>query len=561
MTRHERHTAMSNGLVRRTFWTLLSVVVVVAVAAPAAAGVAAGPRGSGPLARSEPRPSLARAEVMDLRTANSRTYRTSRGTLVTRVIAGSQPAASGAAALFAATRRGASRDCYIVSGAGANASHCAEDVLKVGSDRAAEYRALVRFDLSVVPQLSQIVDATLGLATARCMAFPTIPLVVQRLTREWGQYQGPKWNFADTVLSSRWTTPGGDFDREVVARSVTTASACTETRFFPARLVQAWAEGAASVGVIVRESGVSGRDVLQFGSSRAADPAKRPFLDIEYRPRTGDIQPYTFERRDLTDRTALAVNVANGNLLVNERDVEFFDTDVDYPIDRTYNNLAHQLEPLGTTRVGAGWSEGFDRRVSTPTSLDTGRTTVNGPTGEVLAYTYDVADNAFLPVGGIKPQLLLDSGSFRLADPDTQTSVEFSPSTYSLQSRVDARDNVVAYDKAARAPVTAINDPAGRRTTFSIGAGNVLRSMTDPDGGLHSYGYDPAGYLTSYTHPVAGMTRYAYADVDKNLTSITTPDGVETRMTYDAQQRVRTITRITDPVAGTGETTRYDYQP
>lgn len=535
----------------------LAVVTIVGVVlyGVAPGGAAARTAPDEPLKRTAA-PGMAEAEVASLRTSTSRTYRTSRGTLVTRVSADAPSVAS--SALFGAASGGPTRDCYIASGAGASRSHCNEAVLKVGSDSTTEYRALLRFDLSGLPDQSQIVDATLGMATATCSTVPPISLAVQRLTREWGQSQGPTWNHADPGLSSTWTTPGGDYAGVAVPRSTALASSCTESWFFPARIAQAWAEGAPSLGLIVREATASGRDVLQFGSSRAADAAKRPFFDVEYRPRTGDTQPYTFERRDLGERTSVAVNVANGNLIVRERDVEYFDTDVDYPIDRTYNNLAHQLDPLGTTRLGAGWSQSFDRRITMPSSLTSGRTTVNGPTGELFAYTYDGAD-AFHAVGEIRPQLLWGTGYLRLADPDSGTSVEFSPSTYSLESRIDARGNTIAYDKTSRAPMTAITDPLTRRTTFTVGAGNVLRSMTDPDGGIHSYGYDTAGYLTSYTHPLAGTARYVYGDAAKNLTSITMPGGSETRMTYDAQMRVRTLTRITDPVAGTGETTRYDY--
>jgi YD repeat-containing protein len=452
----------------------------------------------------------------------------------------------------------ATRDCYIVSGAGAATSHCREGVLKVGSDSGAEYRALLRFDLSGVPPQSQIVDATLGLSTASCPTSAPISLTMQRLSSDWGQVGEPTWNLADLGVSSAWATPGGDVTGEAIPRSTALTSSCTDAWFFPARLLQAWAEGAPNLGVIIREPRVSRSDVLPFASSRAADPTKRPFLDVEYRPRTGDTQPYTIEHRDLSDRTTIGVNVANGNLVVRERDIEFFDTDVDYPVDRTYNNLAHQFAPLGTTVLGAGWSQSFDRRISMPPNLTSRRTTVNGPTGELLAYTYDDA-GGFIPVGAIRPQLLWGDTYLRVSDPDTGTRIEFSPSTYSLQSRVDPRGNDISYDKTSRAPITAITDPLGRRTSFTIGAGNVLRSMTDPNGGTHTYGYDPNGYLISYTHPIAGTTRYAYADADKNLTSITTPDGTETRMTYDAQMRVRTVTRVTDPIAGTGETTSYDY--
>lgn len=506
-------------------------------------------------------PNLAEEEVVSLRTANSRTYRTSRGTLVTRVTATAPATPSSGAAALSALSSGPAVDCYIVSGSGANASHCAEGVLKVGSDSASEYRSLLRFDLSAIPAQSQFVDATMGLSSARCSTItPPTALVVQRVTTGWAESasQGPSWNSADTVVSSPWRTPGGDFEGVAIPRATATSSSCFESWFFPARIAQAWAEGAPNLGVIVRAATPSGGEVLEFGSSRSTDPTRRPILDVEYRPRTGDTEPYTYDRRELTDRTTLSVNVANGNLLVNERDVEFFDTDVDYPIDRTYNNLARALEPLGTTDLGAGWNQSFDRRVALPATYGASRTTVSGPTGELFAYTYD-GDSTFDAIGDIRPQLLYGVDYLRLFNPDTNTTVEFNPATYSVSGLLDARENAITFTKTSRGPITAIADPLGRGTTFSV-VGARLSSMRDPSGGVHSYGYT-SGYLTSYTHPVAGTTRYAYADAARDLTSITLPDGSETRMTYDAQGRVVTITRVTDPVAGTGEVTRYVYAP
>ncbi|MDW5593822.1 DNRLRE domain-containing protein [Conexibacter stalactiti] len=506
-------------------------------------------------------PNLAGDEVVSLRTASSRTYRTSRGTLVTRVTATAPGTASPGAAALSALSSGPAVDCYIVSGAGANDPHCAEGVLKVGSDSASEYRSLLRFDLSSIPAQSQFVDATMGLSAASCSTLtPPTALVVQRVTTGWAESasQGPSWNSADVVASSPWRTPGGDFEGIAIPRSTAGSSSCFESWFFPARLAQAWAEGAPNLGVIVRAASPTGREVLQFGSSRSTDPTRRPILDVEYRPRTGDLEPYTYDRRELTERTTLSVNVANGNLLVQERDVEFFDTDVDYPIDRTYNNLAHQLDQLGTTDLGAGWNQSFDRRVTLPATFGASRTTVSGPTGELFAYTYD-GDSTFDQIGDIRPQLLYGVDYLRLFDPETNTTVEFNPANYSVRGLVDARDNAISFTKTSSGPITAISDPLGRGTTFSV-AGTRLSSMRDPSGGIHRYAYT-SGYLTSYTHPLAGTTRYAYADTARNLTSVTLPDGSETRMTYDAQQRVTTITRITDPVAGTGEVTRYAYAP
>jgi RHS repeat-associated protein len=150
-----------------------------------------------------------------------------------------------------------------------------------------------------------------------------------------------------------------------------------------------------------------------------------------------------------------------------------------------------------------------------------------------------------------------------------------------LRNRIDPLGNVTSYQYDAKLRLTAVTDPAGRRTTMTYNSaggllsrtsGGVTQSWTydsarnvathtDGRGAKTTYGYDTARRLTSIDGP-AGKTSFTYNTLgqvatttsprgkvtslgydDKgNLTSRTSPSGAKTTYTYDAAGRVLTST-------------------
>ncbi|MCZ4509092.1 DUF6531 domain-containing protein [Streptomyces sp. ActVer] len=150
-----------------------------------------------------------------------------------------------------------------------------------------------------------------------------------------------------------------------------------------------------------------------------------------------------------------------------------------------------------------------------------------------------------------------------------------------LRNRIDPLGNTTSYQYDAKLRLTAVTDPAGRRTTMSydsaggllsrIGGGvtqswtydaarNVSTS-TDGRGAKTTYGYDTARRLTSVDGP-AGKTTFTYNaagqvatttsprgkaisfgyDGKQNLISRTSPSGAKTTYTHDAAGRLLTST-------------------
>ncbi|WP_193777785.1 polymorphic toxin type 17 domain-containing protein [Streptomyces sp. E5N298] len=150
-----------------------------------------------------------------------------------------------------------------------------------------------------------------------------------------------------------------------------------------------------------------------------------------------------------------------------------------------------------------------------------------------------------------------------------------------LRNRIDPLGNITSYQYDAKLRLTAVTDPAGRRTTLTYdSAGNLLsrtsagvteswtydsaRSVsthTDGRGNKTTYNYDTSRRLASIVGP-AGKTSFTYNtlgqvatstspggkvtslgyDDNGNLTSRTTPSGAKTTYTYDAAGRLLTTT-------------------
>jgi RHS repeat-associated protein len=141
--------------------------------------------------------------------------------------------------------------------------------------------------------------------------------------------------------------------------------------------------------------------------------------------------------------------------------------------------------------------------------------------------------------------------------PDTRTT----SLTYNAQGYVDTitdsagRVTSTVYDGAGRPTVQTL--PGARTVLFSYDANGNLASMTPPGRTAHLFGYTPVDETSSYDPPALGSgptpTSYSY-NKDKQLTTVTRPDGQTIVMGYDTAGRLGTIT------TPTGVTT-YSYSP
>ncbi len=121
------------------------------------------------------------------------------------------------------------------------------------------------------------------------------------------------------------------------------------------------------------------------------------------------------------------------------------------------------------------------------------------------------------------------------------------------------------YDSAGNRLTETITDTAtgeSRTTTWTYDTmGNVL-TVDGPRTGVNdvtTYTYDASGRLATVTNGLGHLTQYNEYDVHGNPLEIIDPNGVITRLTYDARQRLKTRT----VAYGTADaaTSTFDYDP
>ncbi|MDP3980196.1 MAG: DNRLRE domain-containing protein, partial [Chlamydiota bacterium] len=168
-----------------------------------------------------------------------------------------------------------------------------------------EYRILIRFDISAIPENAVIVDAQIQLYRSLVDYGNTgFPVSAYRITRAWDEGTGA-WH-GDSVLGSSWlnantqtpwTNPGGDFDPTPLD-NITIPSDNTSA-WFPWNItsaVQAWhlnSQPNNGIILIISDPNASWTSEHQFYSRNYnQDPSLRPKLVVTYQIDSGpDITP------------------------------------------------------------------------------------------------------------------------------------------------------------------------------------------------------------------------------------------------------------------------------
>ncbi len=454
-------------------------------------------------------------------------------------------------------------DCYIVSGASANNSACAASSDKVGFDGTNATRTLLNFNLQgQLPADAQVEEADLTLAVTGGTTNTSTTVGAYALTR--GFSSGATWNTYDG--SHAWTSAGGDFNAQLLSTvSIPTPqqqpSGFTNLYWPMTGLAQGWVDGSTpNLGVLLKEPSETTNNVLSFGSSTAtcAGPCG-PSLDIFYVPRTGAGRGMHIQSQQLSDRMSLGINVANGNMVLQNTDLNIHGTGVDELLARTYNNSDSEYSP---SLPGSGWKLGL-----LDTKLDLGHVyapnapdvTYIDPTGAHYVYDGNGTGGFVTPPGVDAPLTKNADGTFVLAFRDG--SKENFDSYGNLTSTADKNGNRIAinYNGGTNLPATSVTDSQGRVTNLTYSS-SILSSVTDSSGRTVTYGSDVSGNLTSATDAAGKTTTYAY-DSNGNLNQITDPAGHVTNIAYEPllRGRVTSVTRVTNNSTGAGDTTTYAY--
>jgi YD repeat-containing protein len=273
---------------------------------------------------------------------------------------------------------------------------------------------------------------------------------------------------------------------------------------------------------------------------------------------TGELPRYEFERQRLSDRLELAVNVANGNLLLRGTDhqTEMTETtDLEYAVERFYNSLSTRSSPTG----GLGWSTGQGRDAALSLRAGDGAVSFEGPTGYIGIFTSAANGNFDSPAGLDQRLVRNDDGTYTMTATESGDELRFTAAGL-LSSRTDVDGGRTEWHYNDGGRLSSITDSDERVFSFSYDSAGYR--MVDPDGGEHRYELEQGplntGRLNAYTAPNGDRTEYSYDLVSGKLVKIR-ERGSETLISYDQSGRVETIVR--DPGLGGlgGRRTAYSY--
>lgn len=450
-------------------------------------------------------------------------------------------------------------------------SGCGASTLKLGTSGGYEHRALLRFDVQgVLPVDVDVFSATMGVyATGHTNSTAaSTPVAAHRVTRSWTT--AASWNRHDGA--NRWGAPGGDHDVDVEQDWRGVGGTAGVGRWYWFKLddvVGEWAKGKRSQqGVMLRprKDATIPANVISLAASEYSDATKRPTLDVRYNRRIGVQRGYAMESQQLSDRISLAVNPANGNLMVSQRDLTVpGGLGPDLTISRSYNSL-YPVDPA----YGIGWTMDTANDVRLY-DHGNGHQYLDGPTGWTAAFKEVYENNAFryrTPKGFDATLVENADQSHTLTFHQSQDKWHFEPKSDGfarLTKTEDRNGRAITYAYYGTTNnVQTITDNQNRTTTFGTYSGTKVTTMTDPAGRVYNYGYT-GDNLISYTSPSgtgSGTTSYEYGS--QGMTKITTPGGRVTRIEYwpvggPNAGKVKKIIRVTDTTAQTGPTTSFDY--
>ncbi|HUZ90113.1 MAG TPA: hypothetical protein VMU49_09855, partial [Candidatus Acidoferrales bacterium] len=369
-----------------------------------------------------------------------------------------------------------------------------------------------------------------------------------QLTQSWTT--GLTWNDHDG--SNAWTSAGGTFNSTKLAtQTPSTAGWYYWSGSAISTLAQSWLSNPTNVndGLMVSADNESNNEADTLGSTRIGST---PYFYVYYTNAIGVRSFYNQETHQLTDRSNLAVNVANGNLTIQGSDVSIRGSGLNLDVNRIYNSLGSG-GAMGTWLMTTG--------VDVNLAFLSGDVYYQGPGGYDATFRTNGSGGWTSPPG-INAVLTQSGGNYKLTFNSSQETLTFN-SSGQLTSDADRNGDSISYTYSS-GRLRSISDTQGRSTTFAYTspvASNLVSGITDSSSRSWGYSYTSAsGFdeLTEYTDPNSKSTSYSY-DTSGRVTKITDPLGNETSFGYDSSSRVTSITRVTDNVHGTGPTTNYTY--
>ncbi|MEU4427180.1 RHS repeat-associated core domain-containing protein [Actinoplanes sp. NPDC024001] len=280
---------------------------------------------------------------------------------------------------------------------------------------------------------------------------------------------------------------------------------------------------------------------------------------------TGEQGRFSFQEQKLTDRLELKVNVANGNLLLKNTDLQIRGTGSDFTLERYYNSRSTTTTPLGK-----GWTLGTAHDVKVTYSKSdhaTADVTYHAPTGFTAKFI-NSGTNAWRTPPSLDAKLTRNTstGELRLKFDKSEASFYFADSTGRLLRSQDKNNNKITFGYDGNGCATTITDTQGRVTTLTYVSSGLARttpdsyrltSVTDSTGRKTSYTYNAAKNLETVTDAAGGVTRFEYGS--DRLAKVTTPEGRVVNLGYEPDtSRMLDFYEQTNP-GGSPDTARWTF--
>jgi RHS repeat-associated protein len=465
---------------------------------------------------------------------------------------------------------GGSQNCWVESDS-PTGSFCSQTTMAVGyqATPAHEHHGLLQFSLASLPEGADVLNARLGLYLQSHSTSNSKPVGVYRLTKPWTT--SATWEKYDATHA--WAVPGGDYSNPGENSDAVVNSAVGTTNgwvyWYPTKMAQEWAngsseseEGAPNDGIIVKDETDNSIDnVLTFSSIRATE--HKPFLEVAYEnPGVGRKSQWTVVNYPITDRLNIGVNVASGNLLIENQDVHIAGRGEDFASTRRYNSLDPNVHDYArfndsNDKVGGEFADGSFEVVD-----------------ETDAHFVFIkkADGSYITPPGIKaimctaghspcPSTLPAGITHRLMYEADQRHLDYN--TFNVVGRRgDRHENVlVAGFTEGIGNVTSWTDTEGRKVTYKTNSSGYYTELKDEAGVRKAtYGYEGTGTaakLITYKDTSAHATKYHW-EASGNLDKLTTPGGQVILLTYN-EHRLASIVRTTDSEHTKGPTTSFTY--
>ncbi|QSI28274.1 LysM peptidoglycan-binding domain-containing protein [Variovorax sp. RKNM96] len=268
------------------------------------------------------------------------------------------------------------------------------------------------------------------------------------------------------------------------------------------------------------------------------------------------------------------VNIANGNLVLQDRDDVLLGRGLDISAVRTYNS-----QGLLTDDNGDNWNVGaFGQKVVlTSGSVGTAGSTLTRTDrdGAQAVYTWDATQNRYVsPAGaGAFDTIAYDSGAsqFIWTDGDTGRIERYQASGAGrLVSVTDTDGNTISYAYNANGTVKSVTDANGDVSYYDYSGTNLTQIRT-VSGGVTSttvhYAYDGSNRLFEVTVDLSPddntvsdtrvyVTTYTYDGTSKRVASVTQSDGTKLSFTYVQAGGTYKVDTVTDAL---GAITRFAY--